>query len=308
MRDLRGGWSADRGGPRERAASCDFPRRRRILSEDSSSFVTVSGPPTPPHRCPSCLQPNRRPSATSWERRRRPSNLNPRVPPPGPSPRKGRRGSCESPARRLRGPPRESVPSSPRSGSSAPQIPQSPFGRPFWRRESSKTSMTKSWSSFWHGGSRWLRRSVKRGRALGSRGGAVASPDVSICDIHVCRSPTLRVLPPPPHSRKSAQPRPFIAPNLGWHSRCTKGGRLAGRSCTARKAEDQGRCVVDTSETGKWRTTGGQVLPIDGPGILIADGRGPSEETRAPRISAFIWAERESPAPTLPYGRWKRAV
>lgn len=41
-------------------------------------------------------------------------------------------------------------------------------------------------------------------------------------------------------------------------------------------------------------------------GIVIA--RGEAGVPRQPRISAFIWGGKVRPAPTLPYGRWKRVA
>lgn len=62
----------------------------------------------------------------------------------------------------------------------------------------------------------------------------------------------------------------------------------------------------DESGTGREEAT--QSASEDVPGILIADGGvGHAAEARRPRISAFIWGEREEVAPTLPFGRWRKA-
>jgi len=43
----------------------------------------------------------------------------------------------------------------------------------------------------------------------------------------------------------------------------------------------------------------------DLPGIVI---RASEEGTPSPRISAFVYGRRSEPAPTLPFGRWKKVA
>ena len=46
---------------------------------------------------------------------------------------------------------------------------------------------------------------------------------------------------------------------------------------------------------------------LDVPGIVIARGRtSRSAPPGEPKIAAFIWGWKIRPAPTLPFGRWKR--
>jgi len=43
-------------------------------------------------------------------------------------------------------------------------------------------------------------------------------------------------------------------------------------------------------------------------GIVVASSGASDDETRRPRISAFIWGGKVRPTPTLPFGRWKGAA
>ena len=44
-------------------------------------------------------------------------------------------------------------------------------------------------------------------------------------------------------------------------------------------------------------------------GIVIKGGYGcAGADPREPRIAAFIWGGKVTPAPTLPFGRWKGAA
>ncbi len=43
-------------------------------------------------------------------------------------------------------------------------------------------------------------------------------------------------------------------------------------------------------------------------GIVITPSVASDDESRRPRISAFIWGGKVRPTPTLPFGRWKGAA
>jgi hypothetical protein len=48
-----------------------------------------------------------------------------------------------------------------------------------------------------------------------------------------------------------------------------------------------------------------QAGPTDPVGIVVSSGASGEER---PRAVAFVWGARVSPAPSLPYGRWKVGV
>lgn len=56
-----------------------------------------------------------------------------------------------------------------------------------------------------------------------------------------------------------------------------------------RRSQEQGRIAAER----------------DAVGIVVKDG---GEEAPRPRAVAFVWGVRVRPAPSLPYGRWKKAL
>lgn len=66
---------------------------------------------------------------------------------------------------------------------------------------------------------------------------------------------------------------------------------------------------LETDMGGRQRDSEGNGGDPPVRGIVITDGwENGSGEGKEPRILAFIWGGRVSPAPTLPYGRWKGAA
>lgn len=53
-----------------------------------------------------------------------------------------------------------------------------------------------------------------------------------------------------------------------------------------------------------------EISPVVGdvPGIIIADGGlGSRNVLQGSRVRAFVYGERPTPSPTLPFGRWRHA-
>jgi hypothetical protein len=66
-------------------------------------------------------------------------------------------------------------------------------------------------------------------------------------------------------------------------------------------SEGKGMSVAPTVETLEQDESSTGIIVTDRSAELAGNGEGP-------RIAAFIWGGKVTPAPTLPYGRWKGAA